>query len=204
MIKFGGTRTKSRKLKYLSKKTRKLKASQKFSFKPSLQKNTLKKNIVSILQKRNRLNNIKETYEKTTNIEEQILKTSNKFIKLFNKVLNKDKYIKYRSDIEATLYILENTKGQIIERQHIKNKDFKLMLEENVSDDIIETYRDVIILAKETYEDDENTVDREAAAVFLSNIVDELYNAFFSNINNVNMNNRPNSGLNSLLKSLKL
>lgn len=201
MIKFGGTRTKSRKLKYLRTKTRK---AEKFSFKPSLKKNTLKKNIVSILQKRNRLNNIKETYEKTSNIEEQILKTSNKLIKLFNKVLENDKYIKYRSDIEATLDILENTEGPIIKRHNITNKDFKSMLKEKVSDDIIETYKDVITLAKETYEDDENTVDREASAIFLANIVDELYKAFFVKNSNVNMNNGNNSGLDSLLKSLKI
>ena len=204
MIKFGGTRTKSRKLKYLSTKTRTAKNKHKFSFKPSLKKNTLKQNIVSMLQKRNRLNNIKETYEKTSNIEEQILKTSNKFITLFNKVIKKDKYKKYQSDIEATLYTLEDTKGPIIKRHDIKNNDFKSMLEEKVSDDMIETYIDVITLAKETYEDDDNDVDREAAALFLANITEELYNAFFTKKNNVNMNNAQNSGLNSLLKSLKL
>jgi hypothetical protein len=204
MIKFGGTRTKSRKLKYLSTKTRTAKNKHKFSFKPSLKKNTLKQNIVSMLQKRNRLNNIKETYEKTSNIEEQILKTSNKFITLFNKVIKKDKYKKYQSDIEATLIILEDTKGPIIKRHDIKNNDFKSMLEEKVSDDMIETYIDVITLAKETYEDDDNDVDREAAALFLANITEELYNAFFTKKNNVNMNNAYNSGLNSLLKSLKL
>ena len=204
MIKFGGTRTKSRKLKYLSTKTRKVKNSQKFSFKPSLKKNTLKRNIVSMLQKRNHLNNIKETYEKTSNIEKQILKTSNKFITLFNKVIKKDKYKKYQSDIEATLDILEDTKGPIIKRHDISNKDFKSMLEEKVSDDMIETYIDVITFAKETYEDDDNDVDREAAALFLANITEELYNAFFTKNNNVNMNNAYNSGLNSLLKSLKL
>ena len=204
MIKFGGTRTNPRKLKYLSTKTRKLKNSQKFSFKPSLKKNTLKQNIVGMLQKRNRLNNIKETYEKTSNIEEQILKTSNKFITLFNKVIKKDKYKKYQSDIEATLIILEDTKGPIIKRHDIKNNDFKSMLEEKVSDDMIETYIDVITFAKETYEDDDNDVDREAAALFLANITEELYNAFFTKKNNVNMNNAYNSGLNSLLKSLKL
>ena len=204
MIKFGGTRTKSGKLKYLSTKTRKVKNSQKFSFKPSLKKNTLKRNIVSMLQKRNHLNNIKETYEKTSNIEEQILKTSNKFITLFNKVIKKDKYKKYQSDIEATLDILEDTKGPIIKRHDISNKDFKSMLEEKVSDDMIETYIDVITFAKETYEDDDNDVDREAAALFLSNITEELYNVFFTKKNNVNMNNAENTGLNSLLKSLKL
>ena len=204
MIKFGGTRTKSRNLKYLSTKTRTAKKSQKFSFKPSLKKNTLKRNIVSMLQKRNHLNNIKETYEKTSNIEKQILKTSNKFITLFNKVIKKDKYKKYQSDIEATLDILEDTKGPIIKRHDISNKDFKSMLEEKVSDDMIETYIDVITFAKETYEDDDNDVDREAAALFLANITEELYNAFFTKNNNVNMNNAYNSGLNSLLKSLKL
>lgn len=204
MIKFGGTRTKRRNLKYLSTKTRTAKNKHKFSFKPSLKKNTLKRNIVSMLQKRNRLNNIKETYEKTSNIEEQILKTATKFITLFNKVIKKDKYKKYQSDIEANLYILEGAQGSIIERHDISNKDFKSILEEKVSDDIIETYRDVITLAKETYEDDDNDVDREAAALFLSNITEELYNVFFTKKNNINMNNAQNSGLNSLLKSLKL
>ena len=204
MIKFGGTRTKRRNLKYLSTKTKTAKNKQKFSFKPSLKKNTLKRNIVSMLQKRNRLNNIKETYEKTSNIEEQILKTATKFITLFNKVLKKDKYKKYQSDIEANLYILEGAQGSIIERHDISNKDFKSILEEKVSDDIIETYRDVITLAKETYQDYDNDVDREAAALFLANITEELYNVFFTKKNNVNMNNAQNSGLNSLLKSLKL
>ena len=70
MIKFGGTRTKSRKLKYLSTKTR---TAKKFSFKPSLKKNTLKRNIVSMLQKRNHLNNIKMYL--TKEVKEEILKS---------------------------------------------------------------------------------------------------------------------------------
>ena len=57
------------------------------------------------------------------------------------------------------------------------------MLEEKVSDDMIETYIDVITFAKETYEDDDNDVDREAAALFLANITEELYNAFFTKNN---------------------
>ena len=214
MIKSGGVRTIRRKLKYLkSGKTRKVigrNANAKKTLKSQRILGINTKNLEQMIgmnKTTRKMGNIKMTYEKTKNIEDQMIQTSDKFIKLFNKILhNEPKYVNARVKIESMLEALDSMKGDVIERFNITNQRFKSKLERKITDDKIRTYRNVLKVAQDTYETTNNEEQREAASILLTGLIEELYKDFFTKSKNGNMNmedDTPNNNLGDLLNMFK-
>jgi hypothetical protein len=214
MVNFGGARTAPRRLK--SGITRRIvgrNAASKKTLKGKTVLGLSTKNLERMLgenKTRRRISNIRVAYERTENIEGQIIKTTNKFIKLFNNILNNEqKYIDARVKIESMLEALDASEGGTpIERHNISNQKFKSKLEKKVSDDIIRTYKNMLKVSKDVYETSNNQEQREAATIFLTSVIEELYNEFFpskkSRAMNINTENtKNNSNLDDLLNMFK-
>jgi hypothetical protein len=219
MVNFGGTRTAPRKLKF--QRTLKI-VGRTAASKKTLKGKTIlglnTKNLERMLgenKTKRKISNIKVAYEKTKNVEGQLIQTTNKFIKLFNSILNdEEKYIDARVKIESMLGALDDSKGgNPIERHNISNKKFKSKLEKKISDDIIRTYRNILKVSKDVYETSNNEEQREAASIFLIGLIEELYDEFFPskktnhtmnvNTENTKNNTKNNSNLDDLLNMFK-